>query len=282
MEFLYDQNGAPFAMIYNGVPYYYVLNLQGDVVRLVNGEGVSFGIYRYDAWGNILYESTNEYIQNNPLRYRGYYYDTDTGFYYLQSRYYDPQLGRLINADQFASTGQGFLGYNMFAYCRNNPTSRVDVSGRADISAVEESFDDDVDVGPNDKEVGGGVACGGNDAPVGASDGSGAGPNGYEISIGPNGISAVPNPNNEKTETHHIVERCQIRKSGFAQVDIQGNSNLISLPYDLHRKISGYYSSKQGYSGNMIVRDWLAGQSYEFQYNFGMEQIAEIWGELYG
>ena len=65
----------------------------------------------------------------NPLRYRGYYYDTETGFYYLQSRYYDPALGRFINADSYASTGQGFLGYNMFAYCKNSPTTTVDFSG---------------------------------------------------------------------------------------------------------------------------------------------------------
>ena len=65
----------------------------------------------------------------NPLRYRGYYYDSESGFYYLQSRYYDPQIGRFINADQFASTGQGFLGYNMFAYCNNNPINYEDSSG---------------------------------------------------------------------------------------------------------------------------------------------------------
>ncbi len=65
----------------------------------------------------------------NPLRYRSYYYDSESGFYYLQSRYYDPNTCRFINADSYASTGQGFLGYNMFAYCGNNPISRVDESG---------------------------------------------------------------------------------------------------------------------------------------------------------
>ena len=65
----------------------------------------------------------------NPLRYRGYYYDVETGWYYLNSRYYDPATGRFINADGYASTGQGLLGANMFAYCLNNPVNRVDPSG---------------------------------------------------------------------------------------------------------------------------------------------------------
>ena len=62
----------------------------------------------------------------NPLRYRGYVYDTDTGLYYLQSRYYDPEMGRFLNADGFVSTGQGFSGNNMFAYGLNNPTAMAD------------------------------------------------------------------------------------------------------------------------------------------------------------
>ncbi len=65
----------------------------------------------------------------NPLRYRGYYYDTETGFYYLQSRYYDPLMHRFINPDSYAGTGQGILGYNMFTYCGNNPVRRVDCTG---------------------------------------------------------------------------------------------------------------------------------------------------------
>ena len=67
----------------------------------------------------------------NPLRYRGYYYDTETGFYYLQSRYYDPAIGRFINADALASTGQSILGYNMYAYCNNNPVMLSDPQGYA-------------------------------------------------------------------------------------------------------------------------------------------------------
>ena len=66
----------------------------------------------------------------NPIRYRGYYYDAELGMYYLQSRYYDPAVKRFINSDGSISTGQGFVGYNMFAYCLSNPVRYLDVQGR--------------------------------------------------------------------------------------------------------------------------------------------------------
>ena len=84
--------------------------------------------YSYDAWGNLLgiedktTDGSGQVIaEANPLRYRGYYYDTETKFYYLNSRYYDPETGRFINGDEFAQTGQGLLDKNIFAYCLNNP-----------------------------------------------------------------------------------------------------------------------------------------------------------------
>ena len=114
--------------------YYYVLNLQGDVVKLLYADGSIRAEYTYNAWGEIL-SATNPStstvnIQDiNPLRYRGYYYDTETGFYYLESRYYDPIVKRFINADGYAATGQGMAGNNMFAYCNNNPIHLSDESG---------------------------------------------------------------------------------------------------------------------------------------------------------
>ena len=86
----------------------------------------------YDAWGKPLSiedESENNLGALNPLRYRGYVYDRETGLYYLQSRYYNPIWGRFINADNYPSTGQGLTGNNMFAYCGNNPVSRGDEGG---------------------------------------------------------------------------------------------------------------------------------------------------------
>lgn len=81
-----------------------------------------------DSWGKLI-SSSGSLADINPLRYRGYYYDTETGFYYLQSRYYDPVVSRFINADTYASTGDGLLGYNMFAYCGNNPVCYSDPTG---------------------------------------------------------------------------------------------------------------------------------------------------------
>ena len=133
LDFIYDESGKPFALKYStdGATfdtYYYVLNLQGDVVKLIQANGHVVAQYTYDAWGNIL-DSGGNLAEVNPLRYRGYYYDNETGFYYLQSRYYDPQNRRFINADSYASTGQGFVGTNMFAYCNNSPILFVDHDG---------------------------------------------------------------------------------------------------------------------------------------------------------
>ena len=119
---LYSTNGTAFTT------YYYILNLQGDVVKLIGTDGSIAASYTYDAWGNILL-SSGTMAEKNPLRYRGYYYDSETGYYYLQSRYYDPATRRFLNADSLASTGQGFVGTNMFAYCNNNPVMGYDPSG---------------------------------------------------------------------------------------------------------------------------------------------------------
>ena len=137
LDFIYDESGKPFAMIdqLSAQPktYYYVLNLQGDVVKLIDQDGAVAAAYAYDAWGNLL-SATGSMAHVNPLRYRGYYYDSETGFYYLQSRYYDPTNHRFINADSYATTGQGLLGTNMFAYCRNSPVIRIDLYGKEDVT----------------------------------------------------------------------------------------------------------------------------------------------------
>ena len=103
MDFLYDESGSPYSFIYNGTQYYYVKNLQGDVMRIVDTSGTVVANYFYDAWGKVT--SSGSIGQINPIRYRGYYYDTDTGFYYLQSRYYDPVVKRFISADDESLIG---------------------------------------------------------------------------------------------------------------------------------------------------------------------------------
>ena len=89
--------------------------------------GTPTGIY--DASGNAISQTAYHVAAYNPFRYRGYRYDGDTRLYYLQSRYYDPAVGRFINADGYVSTGQGYLGCNMFTYCGNNPLNRTDTTG---------------------------------------------------------------------------------------------------------------------------------------------------------
>ena len=115
--------------------FYFEKNLQGDIIAVYSASGTKLVSYIYDAWGNC---STTYYgaggttgAAYNPFRYRGYYYDTETGLYYVSSRYYDPEIGRFINADDIDYLGADGspLSYNLFAYCMNNPVNRFDVNG---------------------------------------------------------------------------------------------------------------------------------------------------------
>ena len=131
LYYYYDESGVS-GLEYNGTKYTYVKNLQGDVIRIINANGVTVVEYNYDAWGNIL-SVTGSMASTlgaaNPFRYRGYYYDTESGWYYLNSRYYDPQVGRFINADGIVGANGGITGYNMFAYCSNSPVLFADYTG---------------------------------------------------------------------------------------------------------------------------------------------------------
>ena len=145
LDFVYDESGKPFALKYstNGTSfqtYYYVLNLQGDVVELIHYipgfEYESVATYEYDAWGNV--SSSGRLAEINPLRYRGYYYDNETGFYYLQSRYYDPANRRFINADCYTCTNNSNeIACNMFTYCYNNPIIYHDSCGTEPVETID-------------------------------------------------------------------------------------------------------------------------------------------------
>ena len=124
------------SVTYNGAEYFYLKNAQGDVTGLVNSSGTQVVAYTYDAWGNPLTTTgtmADTLGKLNPFRYRGYFYDTETELYYLGSRYYNPTWGRFVNADSesliTASPKSVTWDKNLFAYCDNNPITRIDANG---------------------------------------------------------------------------------------------------------------------------------------------------------
>ena len=138
MRFTYDAQGKPVSMTYDGNTYYYALNLQGDVMALLDSSGNEVVSYHYNAWGKLLNTtaSTTGMLYSlalyNPLRYRGYVYDRETGLYYLQSRYYNPEICRFVSADDVDLLGanDAVISYNLYAYCSNNPVTRADDGGQ--------------------------------------------------------------------------------------------------------------------------------------------------------
>ncbi len=131
--YTYDENGLVSGFRYNGNEYYYFRNGQSDIIGIIDSSGSTIARYTYDSWGNHVSitdgngnnvaNNPNHIANINPFRYREYYYDTETGFYYVSSRYYDPEIGRVLNADN------NFSNYNLFMYCGNNPVNRIDPKG---------------------------------------------------------------------------------------------------------------------------------------------------------
>ena len=181
----------------------------------------------------------------NPIRYRGYYYDQETGLYHLWSRYYDPLTGRFISADKYTSTGQGMLGYNMFAYCRNNPISRKDAMGTDDVCVTDVNDDDNPlnDVGTYYRP-GGATATGGNGGSTtgGNTGGNTTGGNaGNTTSVGGTQDSLLPNSFYSK----------------HAPKQSTPNSSYTNYTYNYHtgkfEKSTAYYD----YAGRQCIRiDW--------------------------
>ena len=139
LVFMYDNNGDAFGFTYNGTEYYYLKNAQNDVVALVDSNRQIVAKYAYDAWGHIVsvtdaegndISAQKDHIGNvNPIRYRSYYFDSETYFYYLNTRYYSPDMCRFLNADGSIGANQDIHAYNLFAYCSNNPVNFYDPSG---------------------------------------------------------------------------------------------------------------------------------------------------------
>jgi RHS repeat-associated protein len=116
----------------NGVEYYYVRNGQGDIIALIDANGNEAVSYTYDSWGNVVSidgSLATTVGVKNPYRYRGYRYDEETKLYYLQSRYYNPEWGRFVNADAIVGEKGELLSHNMFAYCSNDAVNMEDPNG---------------------------------------------------------------------------------------------------------------------------------------------------------
>ena len=317
--FYYDNNGQPFGLRYNGTDYYYLRNLQNDVAAIADGTGAIAARYYYDAWGNLLSVTDGaghavtdaEHIGLvNPIRYRGYYYDSDTGYYWLNSRYYDPVVGRWISPEPNVYDGEfdenaGLIGYNVYAYCANNPIMYKDETGEsitlciligAGIGLVAGGVFGAYRANKNGYSpsdgwkywkyvVGYGVAGGAIGALVGWGAGALIAKYGVATaatSITKGGGARFPSFSALKRslgsagrgkQWHHIVEQCQIGKSGFSKYWIQNSNNVINISNSVHNKISAYYSSIQNFTNGMTFRNWLAGQSFKTQYEWGIKVL---------
>jgi RHS repeat-associated protein len=143
--YTYDSSAHLVSMNLNGVEYYYIRNAQGDIIGLFDKSGAQVVSYTYDTWGKLI--SIDGSLKDsvgvkNPYRYRGYRYDTETGLYYLQSRYYNPEWGRFINADGIIGQTGELLGHNLFMYTKNNPVNMSDKSGFRPIYTMGEETDE--------------------------------------------------------------------------------------------------------------------------------------------
>lgn len=225
---------------------YYHRDEQLSTVFVTDGQGEIRNSYQYDAFGMSL--GTTEKL-NNRIRYTGQQYDDVTGQYYLRARYYNPVAGRFMQEDVYQGDG-----LNLYAYCGNNPVVYDDPSGYERKACppqgkISESVDE----------------------------------SGRDI-VPDKGFSSfkdlkthLDSPGDGKV-WHHIVEQSQITGSGFSSEQVNNINNVIAIPHgkgSIHAKISGYYSSKQFFTGGKTVRQWLAGQDFKTQFDFGMNLLKE-------
>ena len=267
LDFFYDSNSNAYALKYNGILYYYITNLQGDVMSIVDAQGAVVASYAYDPYGNLISDEPAENTVGhlNPIRYRGYVYDPESELYYLQSRYYDPEIGRFLNADGFVSTGQGVLGNNMFAYCLGNPTNRTDGEG----SVSYDCMDDDPNNDNNPiNDVGGGSRRGNSSSTQAAGTkanpfiggsyqpGQGSGNSGnsnYQPPSGGGGVSSSTTANGVTVDFGHGGRHVE---EGYDYLDIEsviaqdvmnfpreiGSAKYVTIVYDSRTLLYGYYT----------------------------------------
>ena len=145
LQYHYDSNNSIIGFTYNGEKYLYLKNIQNDIIGIIDENNNLVVEYNYDGYGNIISmvdNTTNKIGEKNPYRYRSYYYDTETSWYYLNSRYYNPNIGRFITMDEIEYLGatSTILSYNLFTYCEGNPISLKDPNGTDAIYVVDYKF----------------------------------------------------------------------------------------------------------------------------------------------
>ncbi|MBQ9414101.1 MAG: hypothetical protein IJU16_03120 [Clostridia bacterium] len=304
LEFSYGQNGVA-SVLYGDNEYFYIRNAQGDIIGLIDDTGEYVVRYTYDSWGNPT-SKTGPLAKTigtlNPFRYRGYIYEEDTELYYLQSRYYNPVWGRFINADKYCTTGAYIIEGNMYAYCVNDPAVYSDPSGMMNVREAALGWGSSCYYAPS---YGGGSGAKSIVEPLVVAAGTAAVAitaltttsaiddlrkdvinmhyaltqavdDGFKTFRALKRALGSPG---EGYEWHHIVEQCQIEKSGFSPIIIHSPMNLVPMKASTHRAISGYYGSAQPYTNGMKVRDWLIGQTFEEQYAFGLSIMTMYLGE---
>lgn len=247
----------------------------------------------------------------NPMRYRGYYLDNESELYYVISRYYDSLVGRWLSPEPNVYKAEfdenaGFVGYNVYAYCANSPIIYTDKNGESiTLACVLIGAGVGLVVGgafgahrankkgysPKDGwkywkyVVGYGVTGGAIGALVGwgasaliaqygvATAASSITKGGGARFSSFNALKRSLGSAGRGKQWHHIVEQCQISKSGFSKYWIQNSNNVINISNSVHTKISAYYSSIQSFTNGMTFRKWLAGQSFKKQYEWGIKVL---------
>ena len=144
--YIRDNNNDLVGFNYSGDNYYYVKNIQNDILQIVNTNNVIVAKYTYDSWGNIIsitdgndndVSNNDNHIANiNPFRYRSYYYDKETNLYYLKSRYYSPYLCRFLSIDDYINANKDIISNNIYIYCSNDPINNIDFNGKGLLKIV--------------------------------------------------------------------------------------------------------------------------------------------------
>ena len=265
---LYDNEDGVCGILYNNVPYYFIKNLQGDVIAIVDKDAQTVARYSYDAWGvpEIKLDASDcEIATVNPFRYRGYYYDEEIDLYYLQSRYYDANVGRFITTDdeRMIFYNKDALTLSFFNYCLNCPVNYVDASGKL---AITISLSAAAAAALLKALIALLIACvaiailsdpGFQRALANAIDSMGTGIKSLSDAV----VKAIDNAldkakkkkKDNRYERHHIVAQSSTNSDAIKSrqlinrvgIGVNSSHNLVDIKYNLHRHLhtSAYYKA---------------------------------------